>query len=703
MTVAVTAVQLFPVLEFTRRTTRFAEGGPHEIYAFAVEPYRLIEMVWPNIFGTQFDGNTFWADIMQVPGVRPKVWVPSLYVGALTFVLAMSSLTFRKGAPWCVCLSLVVAVSLFGSLGQYTSPIWIARAVAASTDSPMIHEWVSELGEVDPVDATPIRLDRYLRDGDGGFYWWLATALPGFKQFRFPAKLFTLTALGLAALAGFGWDRAAAGRARALTILLLIFLVLSLVLLAGVLLEQETILAAFRRTSNRSLFGPFSPEGGYHAIVRGLGQAALVFGLGLALTLLAKRRPNLAGAAAVIVMTCDLASANARYVLTVPQELFETRPEVLKIIEAAEREKPSSGPYRVHRMAVWNPIGWPEAASKDRVFELVSWEHETIQPKHGINFGVQYTHTLGVAELYDYEWYFNGFPRKVYNEALARTMGIEPGKEVVYYPRRAYDMWNTRYFVVPYWHGGWRDEMRGYASFIFETERIYPEQGRFNNTKAGLEAEKNWIETRDFKVLRNLQELPRAWVVHNARMTRPVTALSRESRSESFQEILHAGDRLWNDATQHVYDPRNVAWFSNDDMSAIRRYLSGERPRASEKVNVTYPDPEHAVLEVTLATAGIVVLADNEYPGWTLTIDDKPAPIYRVNGTMRGSRRRRGTTPPGLFLSAPVVCNRQDGVARRYRSFSDVFDRVHSLARCSIAAVTVMPIFNTLLALFFYR
>ena len=34
----------------------------------------------------------------------------------------------------------------------------------------------------------------------------MTAVLPGFRQFRFPAKLFTFTALGLAALAGMGWD-----------------------------------------------------------------------------------------------------------------------------------------------------------------------------------------------------------------------------------------------------------------------------------------------------------------------------------------------------------------------------------------------------------------------------------------------------------------------------------------------------------------
>ena len=45
--------------------------------------------------------------------------------------------------------------------------------------------------------------------------------------------------------------------------------------------------------------------------------------------------------------------------------------------------------------------------------------------------------------------------------------------------------------------------------------------------------EKSWIETSDFKVLRNLAEYPRAWVVHNARMTLPVKGLSRDIAQRS--------------------------------------------------------------------------------------------------------------------------------------------------------------------------
>ena len=77
-------------------------------------------------------------------------------------------------------------------------------------------------------------------------------------------------------------------------------------------------------------------------------------------------------------------------------------------------------------------------------------------------------------------------------------------------------------------------------------------------------------------------------------------------------------------------------------MSALRPNLSGEKTKASEAVKVSYPDPQHAVLEVTLDSPGVVVLADVYYPGWELTIDDKPAPVYRVNGSMRGAAVDKG-------------------------------------------------------------
>ena len=106
----------------------------------------------------------------------------------------------------------------------------------------MLSDLSSSLGGLDPAITTPIRLDGFLRDGDGGFYWWLATVLPGFRQFRFPAKFFTFTALGIAALAGAGWDNGCARAQRRVTILFALVVLSSLSMLAGAWIVRLAIL-----------------------------------------------------------------------------------------------------------------------------------------------------------------------------------------------------------------------------------------------------------------------------------------------------------------------------------------------------------------------------------------------------------------------------------------------------------------------------
>jgi hypothetical protein len=664
LAVALGAVQLLPVIEFTQQTVRAAGGGPHDIYPFSLEPHRVLEMAWPNVGGIQYEGNSYWAEVLRIPGVILKMWVPSLYLGVLTAVLGVSALTFSKGPPWRVWLSAIFVVSLLASFGKYTSPIWLTRVAIATSNSPLLAGLAAGLGPADAFDTAPIREDGFLRDGDGGFYWWLATFLPGFRQFRFPAKLFTFSSVALAALSGSGWDRMSGGRTRApsprptndepestddgprtkddgprtkgIAILLAVLLVATLVVFAAVLCKREPILAVFRANPGNGTFGPFDAAKAYRAIQSALAQGGIVLAAGLALTRLVRITPRAAGALALIVMTMDLAQANSRIVLTVPQSFFERKPEVLRIIENEERARPAPGPFRIHRMPLWNPLGWNMNRSKERVLELVSWERDTLQPKYGINLGVEYTHTIGVAELYDYEWYFNPFLRTVHSKKVAEVLGIEVGKKVVYAPPRAFDMWNTRYFVVPEFPNGWRDEMRGFASFMFHTTEVYPEKGRFLGPSGGDDYRK-WVETRDFRILRNDHEYPRAWVVHQARAVQPVKGLSRETRTDAMQEILFANDQLWNDSARVAFDPRALAWLGSDDLNQLRGHLSGSRPGPTETVTVSYPDPQHSVLDARLESPGLVILSEVYYPGWELTIDGKPAPIYRVNGVMRGA------------------------------------------------------------------
>jgi hypothetical protein len=350
---------------------------------------------------------------------------------------------------------------------------------------------------------------------------------------------------------------------------------------------------------------------------------------------LVKQRPGLAAALALGVTSVDLAVANSRYVITASQSLFEGKPKVLSIIEEDAKQHPYSEPYRIHRMPLWSPVVWSKAASEDRVRDFVEWERATLQPKHGLPYGVQYTYTLGVAELYDYEWFFGGFLHSTVPEAAA-AIGVEPGSKIVVYPRRSYDMWNTRYFILPMYANNWTDENRGFASFLAKTEPVYPPRDAFrdkNSEKQQLE----FVETQDFQVRRNLDFYPRAWVVHGARFLKPINSLNRADRKLPMEEIIYSNEPFWHDPTRVAYDPRKVVWLEQDRQDEVVPFLDNTEPGHQESVSISRYEPDRVELRAKLDRPGIVVLADVYYPGWSLTIDGKPAPVYRANRLMRGA------------------------------------------------------------------
>jgi hypothetical protein len=636
---ALSAAQLLPVMEFTRQSGRAAGEGPHDIFPFSLEPVRIAEFVWPNFFGTSFHGNRSWLTALQTTKKVTKVWVPSLYVGGLALVLALGGLGFGGTAPWRHWMTAIAIVSLAASFGEFAGPLWWARLAPSVADDLGIKapEFLSKLGKNDPEDVSSIRFDRHLRDGDGSPYWILATALPGFRQFRFPSKLLTFTVLALAALAGQGWDALVAGdpkvrrRAASWTFGLL---GLTILVLAVTFSARGAIEGWMHVRDQGSSFGPLDRPGALAETQRALVQTLLVLSLGLVLILRGSRRPQLASALVLLATSADLAAANARCVVTVPQALMDREPEVLRIIAEAEKEKPTPAPFRVHRMPIWNPLAWHETASDDRVRDFVEWERETIQPKYGIPFGVQYTMTLGVAELYDYEWFFGGFTRTIRPEMID-ALRAKPGQKVVVYPRRAYDMWNTRYFILPSFPNKWDDEHRGYASFLDHTELIYPTPDAFKGP-GGNEKGVAWMKTKDYQILRNLSVYPRAWVVHAGRYVKTLSGMSREERNAPMQEILFENDSLWHDNTRTVFDPKLIAWVDESDKKDLAPFFPGSSPTPDETVTVTRYEPDRVELEAVLERPGLVVLAEVFYPGWTLTIDGRTAPIYRANRMMRG-------------------------------------------------------------------
>ena len=627
---SLSAAQLLPVLEFASQSGRVVGEGSHEVFAFSLQPIRVIEFLWPNASGTFFAVNHAWLDASGWGGKPAKIWVTSLYAGGLTLVLALATFRLRGGPPWRVWMSAVGLFSLLASFGEYASPIWIARHIP---------EVARAIGEHDPVGVPVIRLDGKLRDGDGGVYWTLTALLPGFKQFRFPSKLLTFTAIALSALAGQGWDALVSGdpgvRRRVIGWSAMLLGLTLLALLVSSFLGKS-FLARFEGIPQESI-GPLDAHGALSDLRRGLMQGGLAFGAVLGLAVGRVGRGWAYATLGLVLMASDLSVANAGLVSTVPQRLFDEVPEVLAILERSERDHPSNGPYRVHRMPAWEPVGWSKTSSIDREAEFVAWERRTLRPKYGIPLGVQYTMAIGAAELHDYQAFFRGYLRPA-DARLARMLQTTPGRAVVIYPRRAFDLWNTRYFLLPSYPNRWDDSFRGFASFLDRTEQVYPPPAAFQGDRGG-ETFRDWVTTSDFQVRRNLAEYPRAWIVHRALEIRDAPALGPAG---GIEEILFSDEDRWLDPNRVVHDPRSVAWLEPGRNGELRRFLDGRPPGRAEEVRVASYEPDRVELKATLDRPGLVVLADVYYPGWTLTIDGRTAPIERANRMMRAAAVEAG-------------------------------------------------------------
>jgi len=621
---ALAAAQVVPVLEFISQSWRAGGVMATNLYRYSLDPFRVVELVWPNVFGISSPLNRSW--LQGIPPVGGhEVYVESLYLGGLSLVLALSAAGWRGGPPWRAWLTIVVLVGLAASFGKYGSPIWWARW----------GPFTSVLGPHDPPLGQP-RPDRLLPDGAGSPYGLLAVLLPGFGAFRYPAKLATFAALGLAALAGLGWDRLTEGgvEARRLRRLGLAGLATSSAALVGAWATRGRAVAYLAgRVPGDPMFGPADLTGAWGETQRALAHGAIVFAAVLALAYWAPWRPRAAAALTLLLLAADLALANARLVGTAPQAAFDAPSQAARVIEAAERSDPSPGPFRIHRMpGGWFPIHFTATHSAQRQRDLISWTRDTLYPLFGLTFELEYCTTIGSLELDDYVAFFN--PRAMPVPAgMARILGVRAGQPVVYFPRRSFDLWGARYFLLPA-SPDWASRERGFASFLDKTELIHPSADILHErqSSAGREA---WGVRHDWQLRRNKAAYPRAWIVHLAQVRSP--AAEADTRAQRIRTLIYMNDPIWSEPDRPIFNPRHAALIETDDKEGLKQFISATPVGPSELVAVVKHEPQRVELRATLDRPGLVILADTFYPGWRLTIDGKTAPIYRANRVMRGA------------------------------------------------------------------
>jgi hypothetical protein len=631
LAILLAAVQLLPTLEFISRSHRAAGGVTMDIYYFSVEPWRLAELVWPSTFGITGAQNQSYFQALPRIG-NHALWTPSLYLGGLTLILALGSTGMRDGPPWQTWLRAILVLGLLASFGRFVGPLWWLRWIRGVPEL---------LGPADP-SGFELRSDGFLVDGSGSPYGLLATVLPGFGLFRYPGKLLTFVALAIAGLAGLGWDLVAAGQTRRPARWCIAGLAATVLLALITTLARPWIMASLaHRLIADSAYGPIDLPAGLDGTRRALIHGGIILALGLGLIHLASRYPGRAGMLVFLLMGLDLGIANGRLIWTAPQSVFDGTSRIARLIAEAEEKDPSPGPFRVHRMALWQPEGFAKTGSHRRFSELTRWERDTLQPTYGLPLDVHYCLTQGVMELFDYLLFFRAQDMKLSTEG-ARFLDIQPDIPVNYLPRRGFDIWNARYFIVPIRTDLWKSPDRGYAALLPETELIAPSADLVVSPSG-----ESWRENEDWQLLRNKDAYPRAWLVHFVRVRNPVVELdptpsSRADRVELMKNLVYKEDPFWRVPDRQVYDLRSMAFVETDQPWELAGFVARAAVTSAESVAITRYEPQRVELIANLERPGLVVLADTFYPGWKLTIDGKPAPIYRTNRLMRGAAVKAG-------------------------------------------------------------
>jgi len=142
--------------------------------------------------------------------------------------------------------------------------------------------------------------------------------------------------------------------------------------------------------------------------------------------------------------------------------------------------------------------------------------------------------------------------------------------------------------------------------------------------------------TNEVAIFRNEDTLPRAFLVHRARVMDDVATLN-EIRREDFK-------------------PReNLLLASGTPID------SGGAQRADESVQIIGYQPERVVLSVQAQAEAYVLLADAWYPGWVARVDGIETPLERADYIFRAVRVNAGThrieleyRPASLFIGALI-------------------------------------------------
>jgi hypothetical protein len=621
-------------------------------YEFSVGPWRLMEYVWPNVAGREFPTNRRWLSALPAEG---RVWVPSFYMGLLPLTLALAAWRLRRADLRTQWLSWLVLLSVLGSLGLFGLGRLI-REVA-------VH-WNDAL--VDPAAAA-------VGDPFGGVYWLMTVLLPGYDQFRYPAKLLVVASLGLSVLAARGWDEVATGspsgrRARRLLLFIALASVACLAMAVALGGWWTARLTEVADKAGNPLFGPLEIGGAWQDMSWAFAQAAIVGLAGWWIVRRALKAPIAVDdgaerrntthrwrlAYAVIALTAiDMGVANRWMIAAAPAEEWRTPSAAAEAIRATVGSYDQ--PFRVdrpHDFDLW-PEEWSSERSPTRQRDGLARDRDTLLPKYALAESIEILHAQDTSAVLEYQLLLDGIRRWSKGRGgVAEGDDGHPGGLVAL---------GVRYLILPRGlrppGGQWRPLENKYEGGA-AAHHLAPAHSPVGRGSS------------DVRIWENTAALPRAWIVHHV----DVLPLPRSDRIgdvvERTSEVLFPDGQprdLGTSAAVEASDAEGVLSNLAARGSTLTRSVSEEgspltsgdsapRPRVGlvppsarpvdaieDHCRIVSRGPDCVRVDATVAEpGGLLVLSDLYYPGWQAVMEtdggsgSRPVPILRTNRVMRG-------------------------------------------------------------------
>jgi hypothetical protein len=571
---------------------RNVESGSHHahVFQFSVGPWRLAEMVWPNCGGRQFPTHRRWFQAIPAEG---RVWTPSLYLGLLPLLLAIAALRLRGGSARANWLSWFALLAILGSFGWFGLG-WLLEEVRLATAG-------GPHGE--PLIGPPV----------GGVYWLLTVVLPGYVQFRYPAKLLVPAALAFCMLAAEGFDsvfgrreesQAGAGPTGRLRVTLLVLVVATATLATGVGLAGGLWQRWLADAEPNVLFGPLDVAGARIDLLGALLQTTVSGTLIWLLLGWAHGRRRWPAHAAIVLVAVDLVLAQSWMLPTAPRSLWHAPSAMGQVVDGtaappisesgaqAGRATEAGIPPRVLRERIWLPEAWSQSRSCDRLAEAVAWDRDTLWPKYPLSLGLASARVAGAMMSQDYQVYLNALDALPPAEAaglLAAGWAVMPG------------------------------------------DRELPGAEEIQLARAARDATLWQIES----------PLPRAWIARRLVLLPPLESRDPASVAERTRKVLFTADGRPRDLHREAVVETALPLAESGSRGAVGR---------DERCRIIQYGPNRVDLEVDLHAPGLVVLAEQFAPGWQLrakTADGhaRRLAILRTNRVMRGA-----WLPAGRFL-----------------------------------------------------